>query len=84
MELSLGNSSTKKFPLRCLTGLQVRKIVHGIDNKGTSKLTQEGHSQIGKTSKTAIFPKQSTTEICKLFRKELHHSCSIGTYGSIS
>ena len=76
MELFLGNSSAKKFPLRCLTGLQVRKIVDDIDNKGTSKLTQEGHSQIGETSRTVIFPKQSTTEICKLFRKKPHHSCS--------
>ena len=31
--------SAKKFPLRCLTGLKVRKIGDDTDNKGASKLT---------------------------------------------
>ena len=29
----------KKLPLRCLTGIQVRKIGDDTDNKGTSSLT---------------------------------------------
>ena len=47
MELYLGNSwqlkpishVCKKLPLRCLTGIQVRKIGDDTDNKGTSRLT---------------------------------------------
>ena len=30
--------SEKKLPLRCLTGIQVRKIVDDADNKGVSRL----------------------------------------------
>ena len=55
--------SAKKLPLRYLTGLQVRKIVDDTDNKRSSKLTYEVHSEIGQTPRTEIFPKQSTTLI---------------------
>ena len=33
--------SAKKLPLRCLTGIQARKIGDNTDNKGTSRLTSE-------------------------------------------
>ena len=71
-------STNNSLSLRCLTRIQVRKIGDGTDNKGTSKLTQEVLSEIGQTSRTEIFPKQLTTEICKPFRKNLHRSCLSG------
>ena len=38
--------SAKKLPLRCLTGIQARKIGDNTDNKGTSRLTSEVQSEI--------------------------------------
>ena len=38
-------------------------------------MTQEVHTEIGQTSRTKIFLKQSATEIRKIFCKKLRHSC---------
>ena len=61
-----------KLPFRYLATFRVRKIGDDTDNKGISKLTYEVHSEIGKTSRMEIFPKELTAEICKLFREKRH------------